>query len=84
MSALTFYFMLAAATFSFSVVLSALTRELNDDIIKLGRWNLLYSVRMASTVETMNYVLSAVFFNDSSSLNIPNSEKVATTRKKND
>lgn len=68
LNSLAFYFMLSK------------TRELNKNIIKLGRWNLLCSVRMISSIEIMNYLLSAVVLNGSESLNISNSPRDIATR----
>ena len=68
-SALLLYFMLSE------------TKELNDDVKKMGRWNLLASIRMANSIETMSYTLTAVILNGSSSLNLSSSPEIVTTRK---
>lgn len=57
-------------------------KELNGNVKKLGRWNLLSSIRMSISVESMNYMLSAVILNGSSSLNITNTPNVVATRKR--
>lgn len=57
-------------------------KELNGNVKKLGRWNLLSSIRMSISVESMNYMLSAVILNGSSSLSITNTPNVVATRKR--
>ncbi|KAK8841640.1 hypothetical protein M9Y10_026580 [Tritrichomonas musculus] len=57
-------------------------KELNGNVKKLGRWNLLASIRMASSVEVMNYILHAVILNGSSSFNLSSSDRVVSTRAK--
>lgn len=58
------------------------TNELNDNVKKLGRWNLLASIRMSCSVVSMNYMLTAVILNGSSSLNLTESPKAIATREK--
>lgn len=56
------------------------TDELNANVKKLGRWNLLASIRMANSIEVMSYLLTAVILNGSSTLNISSSPRVVSKR----
>ncbi|KAK8835915.1 hypothetical protein M9Y10_040294 [Tritrichomonas musculus] len=58
------------------------TDVLNENIKRLGRWHLCSAIRLASAVESLNYMLIAVILNDTASFNISNSTRVLITRPK--